>query len=242
MPLKEKNAQRIIGILGGMGPEATSYLFQKIIEKTPARTDQDHLRVIIDSNPKIPSRQAAIEGRGESPVPAMLTSGRALVEAGVHFIVIPCVTAHYFLPQLHSELAMPILSILEETAIHVSRNHPQLRSVGLLATRAIISTSLFQEAFLRKSVNSVLPDKENQRLVQEAISEIKSRKSAEHRDRIKRTLVDVAGRLIDQGAQGIVAGCTEIPIVLQKEDLPVPLFNVLDILAEAAVLNVLGER
>jgi len=242
MPWKEKNTQRIIGILGGMGPEATSYLFQKIIEKTPARTDQEHLRVIIDSNPKIPSRQDAIEGWGESPVPEMVASGRWLVEAGVHFIVIPCVTAHYFLPQLKNELDVHILSILEQTTIHISRNYPQLRNVGLLATRATISTSLFQKAFLQKSVKSVLPDQENQIQIQEAISDIKSRESAIHRDRIKNMLVDVASRLIDQGAQGIVAGCTEISIVLKKEDFSVPLFNVLDILAEAAVLKALRMR
>ncbi len=241
MPGKQKNAQRIIGILGGMGPEATSYLFQKIIEKTPARFDQDHPRIIIDCNPKIPSRQAAIVGEGESPVTAMLTSGRTLIQAGVHFIVISCVTAHYYLPQLRNELSVPFLSILDETAAYVHRNYSRLQSVGLLATGAIISTSLFQEAFLQKSVGCVLPDQEDQILVQEAIFEVKNRKSAERRNRIKSTLVDVASRLIDQGAQGIVAGCTEIPLVLQQKDLPVPLFDVLDILAEAAVLCALEE-
>jgi len=145
-----------------MGAEATSYLVQKIIEKTPARTDQEHLRVIIDSNPKILSRQAAIEGWGEIPVPAMVASGRVLVEAGVHLIVIPCVTAHYFLPQPKSELAVLILSILEETIIHIHRKPPPLHSFGLHETSAITSISLFQEAFLRKSISPVLPDLENQ--------------------------------------------------------------------------------
>ncbi len=99
--------EKIIGILGGMGPAATLALYERIIALTPAQCDQDHLRVIIDSNPKIPDRTAAILGNGESPLPAMAESAKTLERAGADFIVIPCNTAHYWLDELQKEVAIP---------------------------------------------------------------------------------------------------------------------------------------
>ncbi|GAJ09165.1 unnamed protein product, partial [marine sediment metagenome] len=90
--------EKIIGILGGMGPEATIDLFYKIIKFNPSEKDQDHLRIIIDNNPKIPDRTAAILGKGEDPLPALQETARNLEKAGANFIIIPCNTAHYFLP------------------------------------------------------------------------------------------------------------------------------------------------
>lgn len=87
---------KVIGILGGMGPEATAELFLRIIKATPAQRDQDHLRVIVDNNPKIPDRTAAILGEGQSPLPEMVRTARNLERAGVDFIVMPCNTAHYY--------------------------------------------------------------------------------------------------------------------------------------------------
>jgi aspartate racemase len=84
-------AEKVIGILGGMGPEATLDCFEKIIKNTPAGKDQDHLRVIIDSNPKIPDRTAAILGFGPSPLPLLLEGCRNLQQAGADFIIMPCI-------------------------------------------------------------------------------------------------------------------------------------------------------
>jgi aspartate racemase len=108
---------KTIVILGGLGPEATVFLFQKILEHTPASRDQDHLRILIDNNPKIPERLPAILGAGADPVPKMVASGLALERAGADFIVIPCVSAHYFLPELSRRLNLPIISMLNETAV-----------------------------------------------------------------------------------------------------------------------------
>ncbi|GAH53208.1 unnamed protein product, partial [marine sediment metagenome] len=108
--------EKIIGILGGMGPEATVDLFHKIIKFTPAKKDQDHFRIIIDNNPKIPDRTAAILGKGEDPLPALQETARNLEKAGVDFIIIPCNTAHYFLPQIQKSVNIPVLNMIEETA------------------------------------------------------------------------------------------------------------------------------
>ena len=92
--------KKTIGVLGGMGPEATVEIFERIVNGTPAKTDQDHLRMIIDNNPGIPDRTAAILKKGPDPLPALIRSAQVLQQAGADFLVIPCNTAHYWLPKL----------------------------------------------------------------------------------------------------------------------------------------------
>ena len=99
--------QKTIGILGGMGPEATVDCFAKIIKNTPAAKDQDHLRIVVDSNPDVPDRTAAIIGNGKSPVPAMAAGCHALQRAGADFIIIPCVSAHVFLADVRQQVELP---------------------------------------------------------------------------------------------------------------------------------------
>jgi len=135
----------IIGVLGGMGPEATADLFRKIIKNTEAMRDQDHLRVLIDSNPKIPERTAAIVGSGESPLPMMIDTARNLERAGADFIVIPCVTVHYFIEGLREGIAVPVVSIIEEVTGEIDRRLPAVRQVGLMATTGTIRAGLFQD-------------------------------------------------------------------------------------------------
>ena len=131
-------AEKVIGVLGGMGPEATLSLYEEIIRATPASKDQEHIRVIIDSNPKVPDRTAAIIGNGESPVPEMVKSGKALERAGADFIIIPCISAHFFLEELREKLNLPIISAFEATADQIVGEHPEIKTVGLLATTGTI--------------------------------------------------------------------------------------------------------
>jgi len=92
--MKSQQKEKTIGILGGMGPYATVELFSKILKFTPARKDQEHLRIIIDNNLKIPDRTEAILGNGKSLLPEMIATAKNLEKAKVDFILIPCNTAH----------------------------------------------------------------------------------------------------------------------------------------------------
>ena len=123
--------EKTIGILGGMGPEATLNCFSRIISSTPAKNDQEHLRVIIDSNPKVPDRTAAIIAEGESPVPVLVAGCRALQQAGADFIIIPCVSAHFFLDEIQQQIELPILSIFDVVAETIIRDHAEIKTVGL---------------------------------------------------------------------------------------------------------------
>ena len=227
--------EKVIGILGGMGPEATLYLFDRIIRNTPASSDQDHLRIIIDNNPKIPDRTAAIIGNGVDPVPKMVQSGLSLERAGADFIVIPCISAHFFLDRLQHELNLHVLSAIDETVDLIVKELPYVNTVGLLATSGTLKGGLFQKRLKASGIETLVPGQEDQENVMSAIYRIKGDPAGWVRADSKERLIIIAGRLMDQGAQGVIAGCTEIPLALSREDLSVPLLDPVEILAGAAV-------
>jgi len=234
--------EKIIGIVGGMGPEATLDLYAEILRATPAQKDQDHLRVIIDSNPKVPDRTAAMIGEGEDPVPAMAMSCRAVRRAGADFVIIPCISAHHFLDELQQQVDLPILSAFDMVAEHLLNRYPEVKTAGLLATSGTIDGGRFAGRLADYGIATVVPDPANQAAVMEVIYKIKGSQDPAVRAQCKANLIAAAAHLVEQGAQGIIAGCTEIPLALKQEDLSVPFFNSLEILATAAVNTVIGRK
>jgi aspartate racemase len=229
---------RVIGILGGMGPEATLDCFGKILKNTPAKTDPDHLRVVIDSNPGIPDRIAAILGEGESPVPALVAGCRGLEKAGADFIIIPCVTVHFFLSQILAQSPLPILSIIDAVTEAICRDFPETKTVGLLGTIATVESGLFQKRLAEEKFHTIVPDSAQQSKIVAAIKDIKDTKPSRTQSEITNDLIEAARSLIDRepdGASAIIAGCTEIPLALGQKHLPVPYFDSLTILARAAI-------
>jgi aspartate racemase len=229
--------EKIIGILGGMGPEATQNCYSKIISSTPAKKDQEHLRVIIDSNPKVPDRTAAIIAGGESPVPVLVAGCRTLQQAGADFIIIPCVSAHFFLDEIRQHVALPILSIFDVVAETINSDYPQIKTVGLMGTTGTINGGLFQKRLATDGIATVIPDETHQAKAMAAIYDIKNSQPARSKEQIIADLVATAENLISKGAQGIIAGCTEIPLALKQIHLSVPYFDALTILARAAILK-----
>jgi len=150
--------EKVIGILGGMGPEATLGFFERIIAHTPATRDQEHLRVIIDSNPHVPDRTAAILLGGESPVPLMVAGVEALQRAGADFVVIPCVSAHFFLEELRRRVSLPVISMFDVTAEHIRRDHPRIKTVGLLGTTGTVAGGHFQARLAQDRIETVRRD------------------------------------------------------------------------------------
>jgi aspartate racemase len=227
--------QKIIGVLGGMGPEATLDFYRKLIANTPARTDQDHLRVIIDSNPKIPDRIRPILFGGVSPVPEMAASTLALERAGADFIVMPCISAHFFLEELRTRCALPIISILDVIAEQIEATHSQVNKIGLLATLGAIRAGQIQERLGRDGRATIVPEPDDQQIVIDAIRSIKDNQCGLTREQIGIDVRRVSTRLIDRGAEAVVMACTELPLVMGPGDLPVPVFDPLDLLARAAI-------
>ena len=227
--------EKVIGILGGMGPEATLLLFQRILENTKATRDQDHARIIIDNNPKIPERLPAMLGTGENPVPMMIQSGLALEKAGADFIIIPCVSAHFFLPDLRRKLILSILSMLEETVAAIEACRPKISKVGLLGALGPIRTGLFHGILQKGGIETLVSEEDDLQRVQTAIFRVKDTKAGHDRTTLKKEMKEIGDRLIQKGAQAIVVGCTELSILIHPDDFLVPVFDSLTILARAAV-------
>lgn len=225
--------EKVIGVLGGMGPEATVAFLARLVAATPASNDQQHLRVITDSNPKIPDRTKALTANGESPVPAMLASLRSLQAAGAEFAVIPCVTAHGFLPELRRESPLPIVSILDAVAEELVRN--RISCAGLIATVGTVEAGFFQARLAECGVRTIVPTPASQKRVMQAIYDIKLDAAGQSRHRPRSVLTEVAFELIGRGAASIIAGCTEIPLALKQKDILAPYLDSLTLLARAAI-------
>lgn len=235
--MRERVSELTVGILGGMGPEATVELFRRILSLTPAGKDQDHLHVLIDSNPKIPDRTRAILNDGESPLPALSVAAHNLERSGADFIAIPCNTAHYWLNSLRETVSIPIIDMISETAACVASNTPPVHTIGLLATAGTLSTGLYQQAFSKMGIQLLISNDEQEIKIMRSIDRIKA---GDHS--AQAVVLDVVERLIARGAEGIIPGCTELSLVISQGSLSVPVFDPLSILAERAVAWARGEK
>jgi len=223
---------RTIGVVGGMGPWATLDFFEKVLRATPARRDQEHLRLIIDNNPKIPDRGPAILGDGEDPTPALVATARNVEAAGADLIVIPCNTAHYFFQEIQAAVRVPVVHIMQEVAGAASRRFPRIGRVGLLATRATVATGLYQDAFRPLGAEVVVPDQRGQEVIDRLIYAIKAQGVD---DALRSAGVAVGRGLNRAGAEAMILGCTELPLVLGEDTLGLPILDSNLILAEVAV-------
>ncbi len=222
--------EAVVGVLGGMGPDATARLFQLLIEATPAARDQDHLRILIDNNAKVPDRTAAILGKGPDPLPYLEASARTLEAAGADFLVMPCNTAHHWLGELRQRVGVPVLDMVAETASAVRNHKPAIERVGLLATSGTLRVHLYPEALARVGVEVMDTTPEEQDGVMATIYGIKAGDRS-----VGATLVRIGKSLLGRGAQGLILGCTELSLVDEMRGLGCPLFDPLTIVARRAV-------
>jgi aspartate racemase len=222
----------IIGILGGMGPAATADFYAKLVSMTPGHSDQDHLRTVIWSDPTIPDRTEALLGNGPDPTPWLLHGSRVLREAGATVIAVPCNTAHAFMPRIADHVGLPIVHMIGEAARHITTLRPPVRTAGLLATTGTVRAGLYQDWLDRHGIRLLLPDPTGQE--EQVMAAIRAVKAGD-RAAAAAPLADVARQLTGRGAQGIIAGCTEIPLGLPADAVDVPVIDPAVILAEALV-------
>jgi len=226
---------KTIGVLGGMGPEAGAHFFERLVHETGARRDQDHPPVVLYSLPQVPDRTAALVGGGPSPAAAILRGLRVLREAGADFAVIACVSAHAFLPRLGRRAPLPLISLIDETVAAVKRMRPVPERVGLLATTGTIRAGILAGAFRDAGIQVLAPSARDQAKVMTAIYGRRGIKVGFVEGRPREAVLETAAGLIRRGARALVAGCTEIPLVLEPSDLPVPLVDPLVFGARAAI-------
>ncbi len=231
----------IVGILGGMGPEATADLFLKILRATPARRDQDHLHIVIDNRSQVPDRTAAIFGEGNDPRPELVEGINLLTGVGCVLIAVPCNTAHYFHDAMQEAAGdVPVLHMMRETADYIRRLEPPVRRIGLLATTGTVQSRLYHNALESIGMEVIAPDAPGQERVMEAIYDPETGIKVGLYDRPRVLLREEAARLVSHGAQALIAGCTELPLALHQEEVDVPYVDATRVLAESVVKRIVG--
>ncbi|MCX2727629.1 amino acid racemase [Thermomicrobium sp. 4228-Ro] len=231
--------RRTIGILGGMGPLATVEFYRRVVTRTPARSDQDHLHVVIDADPTIPDRTAALVERGADPTPRLIAAARRLEASGADFLVVPCHTAHTFLPAVQAAIGIPIVDMIGEAALELARRYPPDTPFGLLATRGTIAAGLYERALSRQRLRVLVPDEAGQCLVDRVITRIKQGCLDEETTALVSLTVE---RMAKGEVAAIVIGCTELSLILLEERSDSPLVDTTSLLADVAVAIGLGIR
>jgi aspartate racemase len=227
---------KTIGILGGMGPEATAYFFDLIIRNTAAGRDREHVPVILRSDPRVPDRTDAVLDKGESPVPMLRAGMKALRRAGADIMVMPCITAHYFLKDIAAARSnVPFVDLLDEARKYIRASIPGVRKIGLIATTGTVSSGTVREAFAGSGIEVTVPGSDEQEKVMEAVYGKRGIKAGFTTGRSRRLILGVAKGLVRNGAEAIMAGCTEVPLVLRQEDLAVPFIEPMRIAARVCI-------
>lgn len=220
-----------LGIFGGMGPEAAIDLQTKILRLTPAGKDQEHLPVVIWNVPQIPDRTAAILGGGESPLPVMHDAIAALDAMGAQRIVIACNTAHHWYAALQAKTSTPIIHIADAVHAELAQSKETVRCVGLMATQGTVRSGFYAERLATLGVQLVLPEAASQQALTKAIGFLKS---GQH-DAAAKIVDQVAQELLKLGAQRLILGCTELPLVADKLSTKELCIDATVALAKAAV-------
>ncbi|MSP50650.1 MAG: amino acid racemase [Alphaproteobacteria bacterium] len=222
----------VVGVIGGLGPEATLDFFGKVLIHSRAKTDQDHIHLVIENNPKTPDRNAAVAGTGMSPGPALARMAMALDRAGVDFIVMACNTAHAFEKDIRAATRKPFISLIDEVADEVRRTYPEARRVGLLAAQGCLDSRIYETAFSRHDIQSLQPEKSSQERFMRLLYRIKA---GERGPDIRAGMRQLGEELVAGGADILIAGCTEVPLVLTSGENSKPLVDSTDVLARRCV-------
>lgn len=223
--------KKTIGILGGMGPLATADLFTKIVKMTDSDCDNDHIRIYIDNNAQITDRTAAILHGGKSPLPFMTESAKKLQAIGADCIIMPCNTAHYYLPQLQPVVDIPFISIIHQ-AVKVSQQRYPGETVGILATNGTLDAKVYYDVYRANGINVVEPTQAERNILMDIIyNGVKAGRIPTDPTHFQSVLDGMKSR----GADYFVLGCTELPVAVQSLGLKEKFVDATAELAKAAI-------
>ena len=207
--------KKTIGIIGGMGPLATVDLFHKMVVHTRASCDQDHLRILIDNDPSIEDRTAALLYGGADPTPKLIAAARNLQRGGAQLLVIPCNTAHCFFDAVQAAVDVPILHMMHITARVLEARG--IRRAGLLSTTGTVQTGIYQDIFADTGIELLMPRQKGQQALMDVIYWIKAGKMDFDGSGIRKVIEE----LLDGGSETLILGCTELPLMTALYRYPV---------------------
>jgi aspartate racemase len=221
-----------LGVIGGLGPMASAYYLELVIRMTDAKRDQEHPEIILLNIPSIPDRTAYIlDNAKENPLPLMLEFGQRLQSQGADCIAIPCVTAHYFMDKLVSQIDVPLINGVWETVAHLKEHG--IQRVGIMATDGTVRSGIFHRELEKQGLVPLVPSEEAQKCVMHLIFDnVKAGKPADM-DRFAIATED----LRRQGAQAIILGCTELSLIKRDHNIGAGFIDAMEVLARQSVLS-----
>ena len=221
-----------IGILGGMGPAATIDLMQKILAATPAQRDQDHVPLVVWSVPQMPERVSAILSGTSSPLPQLVAGAQALERSGAAALAIACNTAHHWADALSERISIPVLHIADAVITHLGRRAAPVRTVALLATAATLHSGFYQARFAAQGIATLVPAALDQAQgVTTAIQFVKAGRI----EAARALFLPVARRMLDAGADSLLLGCTELPLLTPGSGFEAQCLDATSALAHACI-------
>jgi aspartate racemase len=221
---------KVVGVIGGMGPEATVDFLRRIVAATPAQDDADHIRVLVDNNPKVPSRLAAlVDGTGEDPLPVLIAMARGLEKQGADFLTMPCNTAHYYLPRIAETVSIPFLDMV---ALSIARLRD--KRIGMLASPAVQKVGLYASRLKDAGHVAVFPDAGSEAKLLDVIRAVKANALT---DAHRRDYAQIAAAL---DADAYLIACTELSVIGPPQGVTKPVVDALDVLVDATVVKALS--
>ena len=225
-------SKKVIGILGGMGPAATVELFGRIVNNTSAKMDQDHVNTVIINDPQIPDRTEFILGKGDNPVPRMVDNLKKLSQVGADVAIIPCMTAHSFISEMQEKSPIPIINAIELVETYLQESYPEVQKIGLLATSGSVESGVFKK-YLSKEI--ITPNNAEQERLMNVIYGKHGIKSGNIGNKVLLELTNIVDKIKEKRVQAVIAGCTELSLVMNEESVNMPVIDPILLLAKEAV-------
>lgn len=216
--------EQTLGVLGGMGPEATIHFLDELVRVTPAQRDQDHIETVVYNDPKVPDRNDAILNDGESPLPRLIRNARQLEEIGAEIVALPCNTAHHYYEEITEVIDVELIHMIEEVCSRVEDSG--IENVGLLSTSTVLKVGVYDEVFGEADVELTPPKDINE--VMKVIYSIKQGET----ERAQECFDAIVDEMVGSGVDALVIGCTDLSVL---ETRGIESIDATTVLAESCV-------
>lgn len=236
-------SKKKLGIVGGMGSRAASMLFKKIIDASPAITDQEFIEILLHNNSAVPDRTQSIVYGEASPIPEILRSLELFNRNDVDIVVLACITSHYFYDQFQLASKAEILHPISLVKKYILENHSTVRKIGVLATTGTFKTHLFQNEFKDSGIEIVkLNEEDQERLFMKSVYMKNGLKSSEISEKAFQLFEETLPKLMDQGAELFVGGCTEVQIAFANSESQLPYVDTMDVITKEVIRRCYSTR
>jgi aspartate racemase len=199
-----------------------------VLANTASERTSDHVHLLVDCNPKHRDVNASLLGTGPSIAPDLCATAQTLEAAGATLLVMVCNAAHAYATEIQNAVGIPMLNMIEVTAERAAAVLPAGGTVGVLATNGCISSGIYQRALQARGLRAVALEPAETTLLAETLGALGRQPFP---SAARTSFIGLAERLVSRGAELVIAGCTEIPLVLQPDDVPVPMLDPVQLLA-----------